>query len=57
MEPMSTRPYKRKWSTHWGKDAPFFWCTTGTWGAYCRQTRHYWFGIRGVVNLRLTVSW
>lgn len=57
MEPLSTKPYKRKWSVHWGKDAPFFACTTGTRGACCRQVRHYWFGIRGVENLRLTVSW
>jgi len=57
LEPLSVHPYIKKWAIHWGEDAPFFASTTGTWGMYCRQTRHYWFGIPRIVNLRLSISW
>jgi hypothetical protein len=58
LSPWRTSPTVRSWHLHWLGDAPFTgYQVTGTWGMYCRQTRHYWFGIAGLVNIRRTISW
>lgn len=57
LEPFQTSPYVRTWHLHWFSDAEFWCAVTGTFGLYCRQTRHYWFGIPCVFNVRVSVSW
>jgi hypothetical protein len=58
LSPWRTFPHLSAWHLHLGKDAKFTgYKVTGTWGAYCRQTRHYWFGVTGIINIRRSVSW
>lgn len=30
---------------------------TGVWGMFGSQTRHHWFGIKGVFGLRYSITW
>lgn len=30
---------------------------SGSYGMYCRQIRHHWFGLFGIIGLRYTISW
>lgn len=34
-----------------------FYKTSGVWGMFCRQTRHYWFCVPFLIGFRRTVSW
>lgn len=50
---------KRKFIWLKGDDMPFtaFGYETGVWGMYYAQTRHRWFGIKGLFGLRITKEW
>jgi len=45
--------------TWYGKDMPISGLgrLTGVWGAYCQQSRHWWFGIKGIGGMRYSKIW
>lgn len=51
---------KFKKEYHWLKsDMPFtaLGRETGVYGMYCSNVRHKWYGIKGLIGLRITKKW
>jgi hypothetical protein len=52
------KKFKTKFVWLKGKDMPFTgYRLTGVWGLYSSQSRHHWFGIKGLFGFRFSKEW